>query len=103
MKARIVCLICLGALSWAGCTTTRVASGAPGIAVNDHDAVWVTRAVAVGETGHEYLLEGLFACYRPPAERPGEPVCYLAKYVTANGPLRWGDMHFPPAGGESQK
>jgi hypothetical protein len=78
----------LAGLALTGCATTRQFGGPPTVHTTSGGPLWVTREVSAareGDLGPDISVAyGLFACY-PHADGPGEPVCYLAKYVTASG------------------
>ena len=91
-KAVVICC----ALVASACGTAGVIPESPIIDANDKDTVWVTRAIrVVREDGSSFQRQGLFACYRKPVEKAGEPVCYLARFQTEDGGLVVDDLNFP--------
>jgi len=67
----------------------------------DSDVLWATREItvpaygtgAVDGKGRKTMVmqsvTGLFACYRPPADTPDKPTCYLARVVWDPTDMSW--------------
>lgn len=86
---RFALLMVVGLLC--ACATPTASVGAPTV-LGTSDVIWVVRQVdAPSESADKYTesIYGLFACYRPPPERPGAPTCYLAKTVWTPEDLGW--------------
>jgi hypothetical protein len=85
-----------------GCATHGTVRGPPvallpAEGAANSDAVWVVVPIAVPvsakygtSTAPEYQqFYGIFACYRPPAESPGTPDCFLARMEGDLDDLSW--------------
>ncbi len=88
----------LGMVSLCACAMPRghssggkVRAGSPYVVAHNEEIIWVTRTLP----GEEEAT-ALFACYRPPANRPGPPTCYRAAYVGIAEEVQ-GDGRPPPA------
>ena len=82
-----VALVVASLLATVGCGRGTLALK-PEVVSGKDDVVWVVRVVRTAGPSNP-VVYGLFACYRPPADNPGPPTCYVAKTVGGSKALGW--------------
>jgi hypothetical protein len=100
---KLVAVFAVLALSACGVVVSDIKGAPPVVHPNSAGQIWVSRTIWYSESRPNEVLQheatGLFACYpSTPDKPPAPPICYLARYVRADGTeVDLEDVKFPHA------